>query len=176
MNKKALYFALFYAALFIIHKLIILLGGYYTTRYGWFFAHIVGVFAIIPIYIIAIKSVRDKNNGGIISGKEAIRIALTIFAVSAVIISVYHYVEFQWKGKEIAVEYYKGNQFLDFLKSQSKIKPEEYTKIIEDQIKNTEVSAFKATTGRLFSMMIIGLSSAFICSVFLKGDKRAKLV
>jgi Protein of unknown function (DUF4199) len=131
------------------------------------------VFLLIPFYFLAIKSVRDNDNYGIIAGKDAMRIALTVFAVSVLIISIYNYIEFELSGRALAIKYYKSEQFLEFLKSQSKIKVEEYSKIIEDQIKLAEVSSFKATTGKLFSYMLIGLPSAFICAVFLKrGAKK----
>ncbi len=173
MNKKALIYGVAYSIFVIAFKLIILLGGYYSTKYGFYFAHITTVFLIIPFYIVGIKNIRDRDNFGIIAGKEAMRIALTIFAVSAIIISVYHYIEFEWKGKQLAIEYYKSEQFMAFLKSNVKIKAEDYQKIIAEQIQLSETSAFKATTGKLFSFMLIGLISAFICSVFLKrGPKK----
>jgi len=173
VNKKALIYGVAYSIFVIAFKLIILLGGYYSTKYGFYFAHITTVFLIIPFYIVGIKNIRDRDNFGIIAGKEAMRIALTIFAVSAIIISVYHYIEFEWKGKQLAIEYYKSEQFMAFLKSNVKIKAEDYQKIIAEQIQLSETSAFKATTGKLFSFMLIGLTSAFICSVFLKrGPKK----
>ena len=173
MNKKALIYGLAYSMFVIAFKLVVLLGGYYFTKFGFYFAHITTVFLIIPFYIIGIKNIRDRDNYGIIAGKEAMRIALTIFAISAVILSIYNYVEFEWKGKILAIEYYKSEQFMTFLKSNPKIKAENYQKIIAEQIQLSETSAFKATTGKLFSFMLIGLTSAFICAIFLKrGPKK----
>jgi hypothetical protein len=48
------------------------------------------------------------------------------------------------------------------------VKPETYQKIIEEQVKASEVSAFKATTGKLFSLMIIGVSGAVIVASIMK--------
>ena len=173
MNKKALIYGLAYSMFVIAFKLVVLLGGYYFTKFGFYFAHVTTVFLIIPFYIIGIKNIRDRDNYGIIAGKEAMRIALTIFAISAVILSIYNYVEFEWKGKILAIEYYKSEQFMTFLKSNPKIKAEDYQKIIAEQIQLSETSAFKATTGKLFSFMLIGLTSAFICAIFLKrGPKK----
>jgi len=173
LNKKALIYGLAYSMFVIAFKLVVLLGGYYFTKFGFYFAHITTVFLIIPFYIIGIKNIRDRDNYGIIAGKEAMRIALTIFAISAVILSIYNYVEFEWKGKILAIEYYKSEQFMTFLKSNPKIKAENYQKIIAEQIQLSETSAFKATTGKLFSFMLIGLTSAFICAIFLKrGPKK----
>jgi len=95
-----------------------------------------------------------------------------VFATGAVIVSIYHYFEFQYHGKAMAIEYYNGPQFLEFLKAQSKIKPEDYAKVILEQVKLSEISAFKATTGKLFSMMLLGLSSAFITSVIMKRKEK----
>jgi len=173
LNKKALIYGLAYSMFVIAFKLVVLLGGYYFTKFGFYFAHVTTVFLIIPFYIIGIKNIRDRDNYGIIAGKEAMRIALTIFAISAVILSIYNYVEFEWKGKILAIEYYKSEQFMTFLKSNPKIKAEDYQKIIAEQIQLSETSAFKATTGKLFSFMLIGLTSAFICAIFLKrGPKK----
>lgn len=172
MNKKGLIFGIAYSILVIAFKLFILLGGYSLTHFGWYYSNVVGVFLIVPFYIFAIKNVRDRDNGGIIAGKEALRIALTIFATGALIVSVYNYFEFEYSGKAMAIDYYNSQQFLDFLKTQVKIKPEDYTKIIDEQIKNSEVSSFKATTGKLFSYMLLGLSIAFICAVSLKRSSK----
>ncbi len=170
MNKRALIFGLAYCVVVIAFKLIILLGGYSLSTFGYFYSGITSTLLITPFYILAVKMVRDKDYGGIIGGKEAVRICLTIFAIGAVIISVYNYFEFEYSGKAMAIDYYNSEQFMTFLKSQVKIKAEDYQKIIAEQIQASEVSAFKATTGKLFSYMFIGLSAAFGVSVFMKRN------
>ncbi len=170
MNRTAFYYGIAYSLVVISFKLFILLGGYSLSSFGYFYSGITSVLLIIPFYFFAIKQVRN-NNAGIIGGREAVRISLTIFAIGAVIISTYNYFEFEFSGKAMAINYYNSEQFLTFLKSQSKIKPDDYQKIIAEQIKSAEVSAFKATTGKLFSYMFIGLSSAFIISAAMKKSK-----
>ena len=170
INKKALLFGVIYSIVVVAFKFFILKGGYSLTRFGYFYSGIIGVFLIIPFYILAIKSVRDKTYNGIIGGREAMRVALTIFAVSAVLISIYNYYEFEYYGKAMAIEYYNSIEYLDFLKAQKKLLPAEYPKIISEQIKLAEVSAFKATTGKLFSFTLIGLSGAFIVAMFMKRN------
>ena len=170
MNRTAFYYGIAYSLVVIAFKLFILLGGYSLSSFGYFYSGITSVLLIIPFYFFAIKQVRN-NNTGIIGGREAVRISLTIFAIGAVIISTYNYFEFEFSGKAMAINYYNSEQFLTFLKSQSKIKPYDYQKIIAEQIKSAEVSAFKATTGKLFSYMFIGLSSAFIISAAMKKSK-----
>jgi hypothetical protein len=168
MNRRGLYFGIAHSLLFVVFKLFILYGGYSLTRFGWFYSNVVGVFLIYPFFYFAIKSARDKDYGGVIGGKEAMRVALTVFAVAAVLTSIYNYFEFQYSGKDLAIQYYNSQQFMDFLKSQPKVKPEDYQKIIQEQIKVAEVSALKATTGKLFSFTILALGGAFVTSVFMK--------
>jgi uncharacterized membrane protein YhaH (DUF805 family) len=168
VNKKALYFGLGYSIAAIAFKLFILLAGYSLSTFGFFYSSITSVLLIIPFYVMAVKSVRDADYVGIIGGREAARICLTIFAIGAVLISIYNYFEFEYSGKALAIDYYNSEQFMTFLKAQPKIKPEDYQKIIAEQIHTSEVSAFKATTGKLFSYMFIGLSGAFITSAIMK--------
>jgi hypothetical protein len=171
MNRVAVFYALAYSVFFITAKLLIVLGGYSLTRFGYLYSHITLTFLVIPFYIPPIRKTR-RMNGGFISGKECMRIALTVFGISALIISVYNYFEYEYSGKYLAVEYYNGQQFLDFLKSQVKFKPEQYQGIIDEQIKAAEGAGFKATTGKLFSMMLIGFSSAFVVSLLMKRSVR----
>lgn len=170
MNKRALYLAIIYSVIVIIYKLIILLGGYQLTRFGFYYSHIISVFAIIPFMIIAIRLVRDKDNGGIIGGRQAINVAMTVAGVSILILSVYHYIEFEWKMRELSVNYYNSPDYLEFLRSNKKVKPENYQNIIADNI--AALSGFKAVTAKLFSFLLITLSAAFICAVFMKRSPR----
>jgi hypothetical protein len=171
VNKRALVFGVAYSITVIAFKLFILLGGYTLTRFGFNYSNIVSIILIIPFFILAIKQVRDKDLGGIIGGKAAVRIGLTVLAVSLVIVSIYNYIEFNWKFKEIAIQYYNSDAYLQILKDwqikmPDKIKAEDFPKIIQEQI--SALSAGKATTGKLFPLLLIGLSGAFVSSVFMK--------
>ncbi len=133
---------------------------------------------IIPFLIIAIQQVRDKDFGGIISGKDAVRIALTVLAVAAVILSAYNYIEFNWKFKEIAIQYYNSPEYLQILKDwqvkqPERIKIDNFNKIIDEQI--GALSASKAMTGKLFPLILIGLSGAFISAMIMKRGPRPGL-
>jgi hypothetical protein len=172
MNKRAVFFALLYSAVVIGVKLFIVLGGYALSKFGFFYSHVTLTFLIILFYIPAIKQARDRDYNGIIGGRECMRIALTVFAISAVLISIYNYFEFEYHGKFLAVEYYNGQQFLDYLKSQPRFKPDTYSKIISQQVTAAQGSAFRSTTGKLFSMMLIGLAGAFIVSMVMKRSPR----
>jgi hypothetical protein len=172
MNKKALIYGALYSFLVIGIKLSVWLGGYSLSRFGFYYSNIVCVFLILPFYILVVKSVRDKDYNGVIGGREASRLALTVFVVGAILTSIYNYAEYELNGKHLAVEYYHSPAFLDYLKKQPNIKAENYSKIIEEQVKTSEVSAFKATTGKLFSLMIIGVSGAVIVASILKRSPR----
>lgn len=171
MNKRALYFGIAYSVLVIIYKLIILLGGYQLTNFGFYYSHIISVFAVIPFMILAIKQVRDNENSGVIGGRDALRIALTVFGVAVVILSCYTYVEFIWKMKEISVQYYNGAEYLKFLERQAqanptKLNPGMFKSVIEENIAN--LSAMKAVTAKLFSFFLLSFSFSFIIAVFMK--------
>ena len=175
MNKRAIAFGLLYSFLVIIFKLFILLGGYTLSKFGFYYSNILSVFMILPFFFIAIQQVRDKDQGGIITGKQAVRIAMTVLAIGIILISFYNYIEFNWKFKEIATGYYHSNEYLEILKAQQakypeKIKVENFPNIINEQI--SELSAFKATTGKLIPLIFLGLSGAFIASVLMKKAAR----
>ena len=177
MNRRALNFALAYTLLVIIFKLAIVLGGYTSTKFGFYYSHVISVLLIIPFYYACIKQVRDRDYGGIISGREAIRLAFTVLGISLVLISIYNYIEFNWKIKDISIEYYHSQQYLDELTKQQlkhpdKFKPEDFPRIIEEQIR--DASAFKATTGKIITMMFIGLGGAFVMAVFMKRGPGAQ--
>ena len=173
MNKKALLYGLAYAAFVILFKLYIILGGYATGKFGFYYSNIVSVILILPFYFLALRHIRKSDYNGIISGKECMRHALTVFAVAVVVISFYNYYEFVTYGQAMAEDYYRSDEFLKFMKTQKNLKVEDYPKIIEDQIVQSKSSAFKATTGKLFTYLIIGLSGAFIVSTFMKSNKVA---
>jgi hypothetical protein len=165
MNKKALLVALVYSSAVIGFKLFIWLGGHTFSDFYFKYAHILSVLAIIPFLILSIKLVRDNDNGGIISGKEAMRMALIVVGVSAILLSVYNYFEFKFSIEDYA-NYYKSDKYMAFLEKDPKAKQLGYDKIIEFQI--SQLSPFKAATGKLFPFLLISLSASFICAVFMK--------
>lgn len=166
MNKRALYLGIAYSILVIIYKLIILLGGYQLTKFGFYYSHFLSVAFILPFMIIAIKLSRDNDNGGVISGKDAVKVGLGVFGISVIILSVYTYIEFEWKLRDISVQYYNSAEYLEFLKKQTKITPDMYPKIIEEN--TAALSAMKAVTAKLFSFFLLSFAFAFITAVFMK--------
>lgn len=170
MNRRALNVGLLYCALVIIFKLTILLGGYTLGTFGFYYSQIVSVLLIIPFFFIAIYQVREKELGGFISGKEAMRIALTVLAVGAVVLSIYNVIQFNWKYKDISVQYYNSEEYIKILTKQREKYPDkvpaDFQRIIKEQI--ASLSAFQDTTAKLFPMIFVGLSGAFVAAVFMK--------
>ncbi len=178
MNKRALIIGLLYSTAVIIFKLVILLGGYFASDFGFYYSHILSVFLILPFLFLAVQLVREKELGGFIGGREAVRIALTVVAVSAILLSIYNYIEFSWKGSEMAQQYYNSPQYLEVLKKQQlrypdKIKVEDFPKIVREQVEGQSAqSPFKATTAKLVPLIFIGLTGSLIVSVFMKRSSK----
>lgn len=167
MNKKALIIGLIYSVLVIIYKMSIWMSGAMFNDFNFKYSHILSVLAIIPFLIVVIKWVRDKENGGIIGGRDAMRMALTVVGISAIILSVYNYVEFKMNLDAFA-EYYKSETYMSYLLKDPKAKQIGYQKIIDFQI--SQLSPIKATTGKLFPFLLLSLSGSFICAVFMKKN------
>ena len=174
MNKRAFYLSLVYSFLVIAFKLFILLGGYTLSKFGFYYSNFVSVLFIIPFLFLVIYLEREKVRNGIIAGRDAVKIALTVMALSAIFMSIYNYIEFNWKYKDIATYYYNSGEYLNILKQQQRLHPDKiketmFPKIIEEQI--AQLSAFKATTGKLIPLMMIGFAGSFIAAILLKKSK-----
>ena len=168
MKNRSLIFGIAYSILVILYKLIIILGGYGLSKFGFLFSHIVSVLAIVPFIFIAIKLTRNDLEGYIF-GKEALKTGLRLLVVAAIITSAYNFIEFEWKWKELSVTYYNSQAFIEILKSKPKFTADEYPKIISEAING--LSSFKATTGKLFVLFFFGVTASFISAVFLKKTK-----
>lgn len=164
-KNRAVLLGVIYSVLVIIYKLIIILGGYALTKFGFFFSNIIAVAAIIPFIFMAVKLTRDEK-GGFIGGKHGMRIGLTLTIVAALILSAYNYIEFEWKWKDLSVEYYNSAAYKEFLGRNTQIKSEEYPQIIKSAI--AELSPFKAITAKLFVLFFFGVSTSFMSAVLLR--------
>lgn len=168
MNKRTILIGVVYSVFVIIYKLIIILGGYQFTKFGYYYSHILSVFLILPFVVYAIKQARDKDQGGRITGKDAFKAGAGVAAIAIIILSIYNYIEFEWKLRDLSLEYYNSPAYLEFLKGVPKVKPEDYPKVIAEV--TSQLSGFKAVTAKLFSFLILSLGLSFISSVFLKKD------
>lgn len=174
MNKKAILYGLLYCIIVIAFKLFIVLSGNSFSKFGFYYSIITAVFLIIPFFFVAIYHVREKDYGGFIDIKEGARIAFTVLAIGVIGTSIYNYIEFIWQVDNFAA-YYDSPEFLEILKAQqlkmpTKIKIEDFPKIIAEQKLSVPHSAFKATTGKLIPLLFIGLTGAFAASVIMKRN------
>lgn len=55
MKNRALILGITYSVLVIIYKLIIVLGGYGLTKFGFLFSHIVSVVMIMPFILLQLN-------------------------------------------------------------------------------------------------------------------------
>jgi len=90
MNRRAFILGIIYSVCVIIYKLVIILSGQQLTTFGFYYSHIISVFMIIPFMIMAVKYVRDVERGGMIGGRDALKVGLTIFGISVIILSCYN--------------------------------------------------------------------------------------
>ncbi|HOZ87063.1 MAG TPA: DUF4199 domain-containing protein [Bacteroidia bacterium] len=173
MNKTALFTGLLYSFTAIVFKLVILLGGFTLTKFGFYYSNIISVFLMIPFLFLAIYLVRKKEPAGNIRGREAMRVAMTVVAVGAVMLSVYNYAAFNWKYKDIATEYYNSAEYTRILnetliKNPGKMKAADIPVIVQEQI--ASLSAGRDTTAKLFPLLIIGLTGSFFASLLMKKN------
>jgi len=167
-NKRSIQLGIAYSLLVILYKLTIILTGNALSRFGFYFSNIVGVLFIIPFIIYTIKLTRN-DNGGYIGGKEALKAGFLMAVIAAVILSIYNYIEFEWVWRKLSAEYYNSNDFKIFLAKNKQIKPEEYPAKIDAAIK--ELSAFKAMTGKLSTILFISLGTSFMGAMVLKRNR-----
>lgn len=172
MNRRALNYGILYALCVIIFKLIILFGDYTFGKFGFYYSNVVSDLLIIPFFFMCIWQVKEKDLGGFIGGREGIRLAFTILAVSMIIISGYNYFEMaSTKFHDLAVQYYNSDEYLNILRSQrdkfpEKLKEENFPKIIDEQING--LSPFRAATFKLIPMLFFGFGGAFMAAVTLR--------
>ena len=74
-----------------------------------------------------------------------------------------------WKWKDLSIEYYNSETYKNFLATKPSIKPDDYPKYIASA--TTELSVFKAVTGKLFILFFFSISVSFISAVFLRKAK-----
>ena len=171
MNKRALIAGILYSLTAIIFKLIVFAAGYELGNFGFYYANTIVVFLLIPFLFLAVYLVREKDQGGSIGGKDALRVAMTVLAVGAVLLSIYNYIDLSFLNGDIAEKYYNSADYLEVLKklqikNPGKIKTENFPMIIKEQI--AAFSAARSTTAKLFPLLAIGLSGSFFVAVLLK--------
>ena len=152
----------------IVFKLVIILGGFALTKFGFSWSQFVAVLIMLPFIPLSIKQARDAR-GGMIGGKRALQQGLKTAVIAIVLISVYHYIELEWKWKDIAYQYYHSEAFLNILKNNSNVKPQEYQAWIDEGvIQFSRTSPFRYVTLKMVPYLFFSVSTSFICAVFMK--------
>ncbi len=166
MRKKAFILAAIYSALVVAFKLFIWQGGHtFDLSYRW--AHAYSLLAIIPFIFGGVRWVRESENGGFITGKQAGQTGLTITLFSAMILFAYHYIEFN-NSLDLYKAYYQSAEFKLGLAQDPKVKAMGVDKAVDMMIAN--LSAFKAATMKLISLLVVAFPCAFLCAVFMKKN------
>jgi hypothetical protein len=169
-KNRALQFGLAYSILVIIYKVAIVISGTALSKFNFLFSNILSILVVIPFIFLTVKYAR-QDNGGYIGGNEALKKGLLMAVISALMLSIYNYIEFEWVWRDLSAEYYHSNEFKLFLEKNKQIKAEEYPAKIEAAI--SEISAMKAVTGKLATLIFISIGASFMCAVFLKRKQPA---
>jgi hypothetical protein len=170
IKTKPVVFALIYSLLVIAFKLYVFHAGLQMTKLGMY-SHILSLLVILPFVFVLIFLLR-KELGGEIPGKVAVKHSLLFVSVAAVILSVFNYIFFQQELGAYIANYIQTQGPKSILeeaaKKGQKVSPAEVDKMIKGGIE--DLSAFKDTTSKLFSLFIFGVFSAFVSSIFLKRN------
>ena len=170
LKQKPFFFALTYSVIVIAFKLFVFYSGLQMTKIG-IYSHILSLLLMTP-FILLLVFLERKERGGEISGKSILREGLAFVSVSVIILSVFNYIFFQNELGAYISNYIQTagpKSILEQAKKVGKtITPAEINKMITDEI--VSLSAFKDTTSKLFSILVYGLFSSFIASIFLKRN------
>lgn len=168
IKKKPAQFAFIYSILVIAFKLFVFYSGLQMTKLGMY-SHILSLLIMLPFVFVLIFLLR-KEIGGEISGKLALKEALVFVSLAAIILSVFNFVFFENELNDYIVNYIQTEGPKSIQEQAKKIgKPvttAEIDKMINGEI--TNLSAFKDTTSKLFSIIAFGIFSSFVTSIFLK--------
>ena len=169
IKKKSVAFALVYSILVIAFKLFVFNSGMQMTKLGMY-SHILSLLLMTPFILLLVFIVR-KERGGEIDSKGALMQGLTFVLVSAIFLSIFNYVFFQQELGAYIADYIQANAPKSLLaeaaKNSKTLSPAEIDKMVKGGI--DDLSAFKDTTSKLFGMLIMGIFSSFITSIFLKN-------
>jgi hypothetical protein len=170
LKQKPFLFALVYSVSVIAFKLFIFNGGMQMTKLGMY-SHILSLLLITPIVFLLVFLARKERNGEI-GGKAALQQGLIFVLVSAIILSVFNYIFFQQALGSYIATYIQTEGPKSILAEAAKkgktVTQAEVDKMVKGGIE--DLSAFKDTTSKLFSMLMFGIFSSFVASLFLKRN------
>jgi hypothetical protein len=167
MSKRLILFSLLYV-LFTISSICISFYGGYVKQLN--LIYFLSLLAFFPFVFIFLLQLRNKDNGGIISGRDAMKQALKMVMLSSLLLTIFQIVFFELDFKDYKINHIRniGPEIIkqEITKGQLKAKVEDIPKILENDIK--QVSLFAEITATLFKTIFYGLFSSFISAMILK--------
>ena len=167
MNKRLILFSLLYVAFTIVAICISFYGGYIKQLNLIYFLTLLFFLPFVFIYLLQI---RNKENGGVISGRVAMEQALKMVMLSTLLLTIFQVVFFELDFKEYKINHIKsiGPEIIkqEITKGQLKAKIEDIPKILENDIK--QVTIFAEVTATLFKNIFYGLFCSFISAMIIK--------
>lgn len=170
IKTKPVAFALIYSLLVIVFKLYVFYSGLQMTKLGMY-SHILSLLVMLPFIFLLIFLLR-KEKGGDLSGKDAVKYALIFVSISAIVLSVFNYIFFQQELGTYIANYIQTQGPKSILEEAAKKGQKISTADVDKMIKGgiEELSAFKDTTSKLFSIIVFGIFSSFVSSIFIKRN------
>lgn len=168
MKNKVIVWAIIYSILSIAFKLYVFYSGNQNSRLGDL-SHLLTLLLIFPFIAIAIFISR-KNNGGLISGRDAVRQGMLFTFIVIIVLGVFNYIFYEVElGKFIAATYLN----VDYNELLIEAKKHDKTATLEKVMANQKTyvasfTAFKDTTFKIFGYLLFGGFSSFVGAVILK--------
>jgi len=167
MSKRLILFSTLYVAFTISSICISFYGGYIKQLNLVYFLTLLSFLPFVFVYLLQL---RNKDNGGAISGKDAMKQALKMVMLSTLLLTLFQVVFFEMDFKDYKINHIRniGPEIIkqEITKGQLKAKIEDIPKILENDIK--QVTLFAEVTATLFKTIFYGLFSSFISAMILK--------
>jgi predicted secreted protein len=167
MNKRLILFSSLYSVFTIVAICISFYGGYIKQLNLIYFLTLL---SFLPFVFVFLLQLRNKDNGGIISGRDAMKQALKMVLLSTFLLTLFQIVFFEMDFRDYKINHIRaiGPDIIkqEISKGQLKAKVEDIPKILENDIK--QVTLFAEITATLFKTIFYGLFSSFISAMILK--------
>jgi hypothetical protein len=167
MNKRLILFSSLYIIFTIAAICISFYGGYIKQLNLIYFLTLL---SFLPFVFVFLLQLRNKDNGGIISGRDAMKQALKMVLLSTFLLTLFQIVFFEMDFRDYKINHIRaiGPDIIkqEISKGQLKAKVEDIPKILENDIK--QVTLFAEITATLFKTIFYGLFSSFISAMILK--------
>jgi len=167
MSKRLILFSTLYVAFTISSICISFYGGFIKQLNLVYFLTLLSFLPFVFVYLLQL---RNKDNGGVISGKDAMKQALKMVMLSTLLLTLFQVIFFELDFKDYKINHIRniGPEIIkqEITKGQLKAKIEDIPKILENDIK--QVTLFAEVTATLFKTIFYGLFSSFISAMILK--------